>query len=154
MAIITRNAEMRDLPTVRTLLTHLHDPPSEVAWSTALWGQILGDPNRTILLAESREEHPVGTADVLIVPSLTHGGAPWAMVENVVVEREWRSRGVGSALMQHATRIADDAGCHTVQLASSRRRPAAHHFYERLGFRQDALGYRLKLHRRAGAGAA
>ena len=154
MAITIRTAATGDLPAVRRLLAHLHDPPTEVAWSTSLWSRIVGDPNRTILLAESRDEHPVGTADLLLVPNLTHGGAAWAAVENVVVDPEWRSRGVGRALMRHAVGVAEAAGCHKVQLASSVERTGAHRFYERTGFSPEAVGYRRHLPPRERAGAA
>src|SRR3954451_11356081 len=109
MAIDVRPATTGDLAAVRQLLGHLHDQPSDVAWSSATWGRILGDPNRTVLVAEDRGEFPVGTADVLIVPNLTHDGAPWAIVENVVVDPQWRRRGVGRALLKHPGRAAGEA---------------------------------------------
>src|SRR3954470_4055910 len=95
MAIGVRPATTGDLAAIRRLLGHLHGSSADVAWSSATWGRILGDPNRTVLVAEDRGEFAVGTADVLIVPTLTHDGSPWALVENVVVDPEWRRRGVG-----------------------------------------------------------
>src|SRR5512132_4075074 len=106
MAIDVRPAGVPDLAAVRRLLGHLHEPPTEVAWSMALWTRILADPNRTVLLAVDREEYAVGTTDLLIAPNLTHGGAPWAIVENVVVDPAWRGRGVGRALLRQALRTA------------------------------------------------
>jgi len=96
----------------------------------------------------------VGTADVLVVPNLTHGGAPWALVENVVVDPQWRRRGVGRALLKHAVRVADDAGCHKLQLTSSNHRDDAHRFSERLGFTATATGFRWSFRERERAGAA
>ncbi|MEP6758962.1 MAG: GNAT family N-acetyltransferase [Actinomycetota bacterium] len=124
MAISIRPAEVHDLRAVRGLLAQLHDPPTEISCSSTTWSQILANPNRTVLLAMDREEHAVATADLLIVPNLTHGGAPWGIVENIVVDRAWRHRGLDEALMHHATRVARTAGCHTLRLASSTR-PAA-----------------------------
>jgi GNAT superfamily N-acetyltransferase len=154
VAISVRPASVHDLPAVRRLLTHLHDPPTEVSWSAALWTQMLGDPNRRVLVATDREEYPVGTADLLLVPNLTYDGSPWAIVENIVVDPAWRGHGVGRALMRHAIRTADDAGCYKLQLASSNRRIGAHRFYERLGFERAAVGFRWSFRRRERAGAA
>ncbi len=154
MAIDVRPATTGDLAAVRALLGHLHDQPGDVAWSSATWGRILGDPNRTVLVAEDRGEFAVGTADVLVVPNLTHGGAPWALVENVVVDPQWRRRGVGRALLKHAVRVADDAGCHKLQLTSSNHRDDAHRFSERLGFTATATGFRWSFRERERAGAA
>jgi GNAT superfamily N-acetyltransferase len=145
---------MHDLPAVRGLLTHLHEPPMPVAWSAALWTEMLTDPNRTLLLAVDREEYPVGTADLLVVPNLTYDGSPWAIVENVVVDPAWRGRGVGRALLRHAVRTAEDAGCDKLQLASSNQRVDAHRFYERLGFHRAAVGFRWSFRSRERAGAA
>jgi ribosomal protein S18 acetylase RimI-like enzyme len=154
MAIDVRPATTGDLAAVRTLLAHLQDRPGDVAWSSATWGRILGDPNRTVLVAEDRGEFAVGTADVLIVPNLTHDGTPWALVENVVVDPQWRRRGVGRALLKHAVRVADDAGCYKVQLTSSNHRDGAHRFYERLGFTATSTGFRWSFGERERAGAA
>jgi GNAT superfamily N-acetyltransferase len=154
MAIDVRPATTGDLAAVRTLLGHLHDRPGDVAWSSATWNRILGDPNRTILVAEDRGEFAVGTADVLVVPNLTHDGAPWALVENVVVDPGWRRRGVGRALIKRAVRVADDAGCHKLQLTSSNHRDGAHRFYERLGFTATSTGFRWSFGDRERAGAA
>jgi len=154
MAIDVRPATTGDLAAVRTLLGHLHERPADVAWSSATWGRILGDPNRTILVAEDRGEFAVGTADVLVVPNLTHDGAAWALVDNVVVDPGWRRRGVGRALLRAAVRVADDAGCYKLQLTSSNHRGGAHSFYERLGFTATATGFRWSFADRERAGAA
>jgi GNAT superfamily N-acetyltransferase len=158
VAIDVRPAGVGDLAAVRRLLAHLHEPSTEpsmeVAWSMAVWTRILGDPNRTVLLAVDREEYAVGTTDLLIAPNLTHGGAPWAIVENVVVDPAWRSRGVGRALLRQALRTAADAGCHKLQLASADERVEAHRFYERLGFTRAAVGFRWSFDLRERAGAA
>ena len=154
MAIDVRPATTGDLAAVRRLLGHLHEQPETVAWSSTTWARILGDPNRTILVAEDRGEFAVGTADVLVVPNLTHDGAPWALVENVVVDTGWRRRGVGRALLRHAVRVADDAGCYKLQLTSSNHRGGAHRFYERLGFTATSTGFRWSFRQRERAGAA
>jgi ribosomal protein S18 acetylase RimI-like enzyme len=154
MAIDVRPATTGDLVAVRRLLGHLHEQPGDVAWSSATWGCMLGDPNRTLLVAEDRGEFAVGTADVLVVPNLTHDGAPWALVENVVVDPQWRGRGVGRALLRHAVRVADDAGCYKLQLMSSNQRDGAHRFYERLGFTAAATGFRWSFRQRERAGVA
>lgn len=77
----------------------------------------------------------------MIAPNLTHDGASWATVENVVVDEGRRGQGVGRALMEEAERRARDAGCYKVQLMSADEREVGA-FYEVLGFELRARGYR------------
>jgi GNAT superfamily N-acetyltransferase len=87
----------------------------------------------------------VGTADLLVSPNLTHGGRPWAIVENVVVAAGARRQGVGRALIEDVVRRCESAGCYKIQLLSRRHRHAAHSFYESVGFRVTAEGFRRYL---------
>ncbi len=96
---------------------------------------------RTLLVAVDADT-VVGTADLMVVPNLTHGGHPWAIVENVVVDEAARGAGVGRAVMTEALRRASAAGCYMVQLVSLRHRRAAHAFYRELGFVAVAEGFR------------
>jgi GNAT superfamily N-acetyltransferase len=100
-----------------------------------------------------RHGRPVGTASLTILPNLTYGGAPSALIEAVVVVVDERRRGVATALL--ATLLADARRerCDKVQLLSHKRHAAdgAHDLYRSLGFRAEAEGFRL-CHRSAARG--
>jgi GNAT superfamily N-acetyltransferase len=80
-----------------------------------------------------------------LVPSIPHGGAPWAIVEHVVVEETQRSKGYGERLMEEAVRLAREVGACKVSLGSNIRRTASHRFYERIGFQASQKGFILTL---------
>ena len=101
-------------------------------------------PGRSLLVAVL-DEFVVGTADLLLVPNVTHHGMAWAIVENVVVDRRSRRAGVGRALMEEVVERCRRADCYKIQLLSRTHRTAAHAFYERLGFQPSAVGFRLYL---------
>jgi len=84
----------------------------------------------------------MGTADMLIVPNMTHGGAPWAIIENVVVDSACRRHGVGSAWINAIARMCSDARCYKMQLLSNKQRTQAHDFYRSVGFEAVAEGFR------------
>lgn len=66
---------------------------------------------------------------VAFVTSVKYALSGW--IGNLIVRREWRGRGIGSALLQRALEALDEAGTRTVWLtASESGRP----IYERLGF--------------------
>ena len=80
---------------------------------------------------------------LLIVPNLSHEGRPWALVENVVVDEQYRRRGIGRLLMNYAVGKAKETGCHKIGLSSDTSRKEAHKFYRSMGFEASAHGFRL-----------
>jgi GNAT superfamily N-acetyltransferase len=105
---------------------------------------IAGDRNHTILVAEVAGKI-VGTCHLIIVPHLGHALQPMAIVENVVVDADARSSGIGQHLMAAAGDLARRRGCYKLALTSNIARPRAHKFYERLGWTRTHFGYSLGL---------
>src|ERR1019366_6052265 len=150
MSVEVRPAVVADVPALLDLYQQLSgglapEPPLTVAEADAKLAGIAADPDRTVLVA-TVDGVIAGTVDLLIVrPSLTHGGRPWAAVENVVVDDRHHRRGVGRALMEEAARRAREADCHRLQLLSSQRRTEAHAFYRAIGMDASPQGFRLFL---------
>jgi GNAT superfamily N-acetyltransferase len=82
-----------------------------------------------------------GTLTLYILPNLTHGGRPIAIVESVVVDQRAQGSGFGRLLMAYAEAQARAAGCYKIALTSNRRRADAHRFYERLGYERTHQGF-------------
>jgi GNAT superfamily N-acetyltransferase len=110
------------------------------------WARMAASPEVTVYLAE-RSGRPVGTATLTLLPNITYGGAPSALIEAVTVIPEARRRGVATALLRRALADAGAAGCHKVQLLSHKRHATdgAHALYAGLGFVPEAEGFRLYL---------
>ena len=87
----------------------------------------------------------IGTLMLTIVPSLGHGGLPWTIVENVVVEAGLRGTGVGKLMMEYVKDKSLEAGCYKIQLMSDKRRSEAHRFYHAIGYNATAEGFRMYL---------
>lgn len=77
------------------------------------------------------------------MPNITHRGAPWGIVENVIVASAARRRGAARALFAEIERIARAAGCHKVGLLSGRQRTQAHDFYLGAGYEPVCEGFKL-----------
>ena len=141
-----RPAGRDDLPALLGLLVQL-DPRTPQAATAAeraaeVWAEIESQASRAVLVAQMGDG-VVGTADLVVVANLTHGGAPWAIVENVVVDERARRRGVARGLMQEVLARARAAGCYKVQLLSRSDRREAQELYRSLGFERSADGFRL-----------
>ena len=94
---------------------------------------ILASKAVTLLVARDVDERGpiVGTLALVAwrVPSGTH-----AYIEDVVVDKSTRGRGIGEALTREALRIAVQKGAGAVSLTSGPEREAANRLYRRLGF--------------------
>ncbi|WP_306145025.1 GNAT family N-acetyltransferase [Roseibium sp. MMSF_3412] len=71
---------------------------------------MLDQPGLTILLA-FLDGNPVATLTLVIVPNLTRGCAPYAIVENVVTLTSCRGKGIGKRLMKDGIDLCWEAGC-------------------------------------------
>jgi ribosomal protein S18 acetylase RimI-like enzyme len=146
-----RDARAADLPAIVAMLAD--DPmgagrerfaePLPPAYFAA-FDEIESDPRQRLLVAE-RDDALVGTLQLSIIPNLTFGGRRRAQVEGVRIAGSARGQGVGRSLMEHAKGIAQDQGCHLLQLTTNRQRPEAVRFYERLGFVDSHHGLKLYL---------
>src|SRR5262245_12251744 len=103
MNAVIRPCTREDLDAVVRLLSQLSldtpreslGPPLPPAYERAL-ATILSDQRQTLLVAVD-ENHIVGSIAFILVPNLSYGGRPHAILENVVVDSTSRSQGIGEA---------------------------------------------------------
>jgi len=132
--LLVREAVESDLDKVLHLYTHLHDADGKAddhELRTA-WQGLLADPRTRLFLLECGGT-PVSTCVLYILPNLTRGARPYGLIENVVTHREFRNRGFGTALLDHALECAWNENCYKVMLLSGRRDPAVFRLYEKAG---------------------
>lgn len=146
--LIVRPAAISDLPDIMSLYRDLegaysHNSNESIADQTKLWEQVSADPRQHILVGV-KDRRIIGTLTVVIIPNLGHRGSPWAAVENVVVDGNFRGRSAGTRLMAEAGRIAREHGCYKIVLTSNLSRRNAHNFYSRLGWRMTHAGFSLE----------
>jgi GNAT superfamily N-acetyltransferase len=70
---------------------------------------------------------------------------PFGLLEDVFVAESERGGGLGTALVNEVIRAARDAGCYKLVATSRASRPKVHELYERLGFANYGLEFRLNL---------
>ncbi|WP_207957004.1 GNAT family N-acetyltransferase [Rubrobacter tropicus] len=143
-----REARPGDLGRLLELYALLERPEGHLAPLASgaaedLFTRVLLDPNQRTLVAETYGE-VVGTLVLVTVPNLAHGGSPYALVENVVVDEEYRGEGVGRALMREAVRRAREAGAYKLALCSNTGRSEAHEFYRSMGFEETHVGFEVR----------
>ena len=139
---MVRAAEERDIPALLRLYAELapEDPMLDAMRAAASWKALLRYDGSAIFLIEVAGE-PVSTCTLVVIPNLTRGGAPYALVENVVTAASHRRSGLGSRVLDHAVSTAWQCGCYKVMLMTGSKRPETLAFYERCGFERTKTGF-------------
>src|SRR5690625_4624585 len=97
--------------------------------------------NQIIVAVEDGEI--IGCLQLTIIPGLARLGMKRAQIEGVRVDKDYRGKRIGEALLQEAIAIAKSAGCGLVQLTTDKDRIDAHRYYENLGFTSSHQGMKL-----------
>lgn len=135
-AVRFRGAGPRDVPRLVALIGELFaietaftvDPARQEKGLRAL----LASPTARILAAEAGGE-VVGMCTVQLTVSTAEGG-PSGLIEDVVVDRAWRGKGIGRALLDEAEAWARAQGASRVQLLADQRNAPALDFYTARGW--------------------
>lgn len=90
-----------------------------------LWDEYTKNPNHITFVDEIKEAGKpakiIATSSVLIESKFLHCGSKVGHIEDVVVDREARSTGLGQKIVEHCIDYARDAGCYKVILDCSNK---------------------------------
>lgn len=100
-----------------------------------------------LLLVGIDDDQVLATMQLSFLPGLARRGALRAQIEAVRVRQDYRSRGLGAALVEWAIAEARRRQCALLQLTTDKSRADAHRFYERMGFVASHEGMKLSLFR-------
>lgn len=144
-----RAAVRGDLPAIVAMLADdelgaARESPDDLTPYTEAFGRLEQDPNQFLMVAD-RDGTVIGTLQLTIIPGLSRRGSTRALIEGVRVHGSARGEGTGEQMMTWAIADARRQGCHLVQLTSDKARPGAHRFYQRLGFTDSHIGFKLSL---------
>jgi len=97
-----------------------------------------------IKLILNHEGTVAGWAYVYIIKNDRHE-EPYAFLENVYIEQEYRSQGLGSRLVEGLIEEAKKRRCYKIIGTSRHTSTKVHEFYKKFGFRDHGLEFRLDL---------
>lgn len=95
-----------------------------------------------IRLSITENNVEVGRAFVYFMHNDLHD-QPFALMEDVYVDEEFRGKGLGSDLVRQVIQLAQDANCYKLIATSRDSRPKVHTLYRQLGFTQRGLEFRI-----------
>lgn len=129
-----RVAKMEDMEGIVNLLSQLSPPKKgeelDRERGEKILKSILDNPDYCLCVAEGKEGL-LGTALLLVQQNLSHGGRPYAHLENVVTDIRHRRKGIGLAMVKYLIERAKEKGCYKVILNCETKNIS---FYEKCGF--------------------
>lgn len=98
----------------------------------------------SVIFVGSLELELVTTCALIVVPNLTRGGRPYALIENVVTDKTHRKCGYGKAVLREAIASAWQHRCYKVMLLTGSSDPGTLKFYDDVGFEQSKVGFQIR----------
>ena len=138
-----RELKREDFKGLMSLYMQLHNNPmpEQTEEMMNLWEQIIEDENHHIIVAEE-DGKIVSSCVCVIIPNLTHGQMPYAFIENVVTDSDYRKRGLATACLDYAKEIAKKENCYKMMLLTGSKEESTLNFYERAGYnRKDKTAF-------------
>ncbi|KNF07211.1 sortase [Gottschalkia purinilytica] len=110
-----------------------------------VFNKIKSNPSH-YLLGVKINKKLVGTATVILCNDLTGECRPFIVVENVIIDENYRGKGYGKMLFKKIEQIANENNCHYIIVVSNKSRKISHKFYTNLGFNsKDNLAFKKYL---------
>lgn len=132
-----REINYNDFDGLLTLYMQLHDNPFPQKSDDVMkvWNSIVDNENYHIVVAEEGGKI-VSSCTCVIIPNLTHNQRPYAFVENVITDKNYRGKGYATKLLDYVKSIAQQGNCYKIMLMTGSRLDSTLKFYESAGYNQ------------------
>ena len=143
--LVIRPANRTDLPRLLDLYVHLNPDDARCSPENAV--AVLDQLTRyegSVILVGAIGEVLVTTCTLIVIPNLTRGGKPYALIENVVTHADHRGAGFERTVLSAAVEHAWGAECYKVMLMTGSKKPSTLAFYKAAGFEQSKTGFQLR----------
>ena len=134
--VVIRLCREEDLGGLLRLYQELrpNDPVLTPSVAREALGRLLAEPGVRLLVAEV-DGQLAASCQLGVIPTLTNGGRPFAIIEHVVTASAFRRQGLSQQVLEQALALAWELDCYKVMLLSGEGREGAHRLYEKLGFK-------------------
>lgn len=100
------------------------------------------NPYHKCYVAVNNKNEVIGSSTLVCEQKFINNGGVAGHIEDVVVNKDYEGKGIGSALINKMIEIAKQKRCYKVILECTEETTA---YYERLGFRKHEIGMRIDL---------
>lgn len=132
---MVREIRADELHELLELYLHLHENsiPEMTEHLKLTWNEIISDKNHHIIVNEV-EGKIVASCVCVIIPNITRSVRPYAFVENVVTNENFRGRGYATECLNYAKEISIKENCYKIMLLTGSKEKSTLMFYENAGY--------------------
>ncbi|MBU1342764.1 MAG: GNAT family N-acetyltransferase [Proteobacteria bacterium] len=109
------------------------DPLAEPEVVDRIWNKIQNSENFAVLGVFDKDTL-MASCSIIIVPNLTRGCRPYALIENIATHRKYRRKGYGKANLLYAAKYAEEKGCYKAMFMTGHLNPKVEKFCNAAGF--------------------
>lgn len=146
--ILVRIPSRSDLPAIGRLLEHLTNALDstegiDIGIALKTCERLMNDANSHFLVAAT-EGIPVGFINFTVRQTILHR-SPSAMIDELVVAKEYQGKGAGRQLLLAAIDRCRQLGCCEVEVSTEETNLKARQFYKKCGFEERGMLFELDL---------
>jgi ribosomal protein S18 acetylase RimI-like enzyme len=104
---------------------------------------LIKDPAHHLLLAKDKDK-VVGLVNFTTRKTILHPG-PSGLIDELIVSRSHRGRGIGKILLLAAIEECRKLGCCEVEVSTEKSNTRSREFYRKCGFKEDAVLLEINL---------
>ncbi len=135
MNVKIREALPKDYASIMSLYRQLQpeDPIVDESKGKLVFENIIESGINFLLIGEIGNS-VVSSCYLNVIPNLTRELHPYAVLENVITDQDFRNKGIGKSIIQYAINMAWEADCYKVMLLTGRKEESTLKFYKSCGF--------------------
>lgn len=137
-----RPACVEDVPAIAVLCEQLGYPVSQRDVRRRLTDEAMQSSDHVIYVVEAPDGCVVGWVHTYVCRLVVRNR--YAEIGGLVVEKDYRGRGIGRLLMDRVEHWARERECSEVRLRSNVIREGAHRFYEEIGYANVKASYTFR----------
>jgi len=135
---MVREVKENELNELLKLYLYLHEEaiPEMTEHLKSTWKTIIHDENHHIIIKVA-DDKIVSSCVCVVIPNLTRGIRPYALIESVVTHEEYRGKGYATKCLNYAKEIAKKANCYKMMLLTGSKENATLNFYENASYNSN-----------------
>ena len=130
--------QKNDLPDLSQLHEELSDMKSNFSKIEANFALMIKNDYYHLIGAKI-DNRLVGSLMGILCLDLVGECRPFMIIENVIVSKDYRNKGIGKALLNEIEMIAKKLNCYYIFFVSGDNRKEAHRLYESVGYNNDKV---------------